>query len=67
MYGRTGPRASLGKSGRVVGKWKDGRLGVIRGTLYCLAGGPIYRGGRTVVGKRIAEKGESKGEEYLHS
>jgi len=47
-----------------------GYLGFILGpdgnTLYYLTGGPIYRGGRRVAGKRVAEKGESKGEEDLH-
>jgi len=47
-----------------------GYLGFILGqdgkTLHYLTGGPIYRGGKRVAGKNIAEKGESKGEEDLH-
>ncbi len=47
-----------------------GYLGFILGpdgqTLYYLTGGPIYRGGKRVAGKSIAQKGESKGEEDLH-
>jgi hypothetical protein len=45
-------------------------LGFILGpdgeTLYYLPGGPIYRGGKRVAGKSLAQKGESKGEEDLH-
>jgi len=47
-----------------------GYLGFILGpdgkTLYYLTGGPIFRGGKRVAGKSVAEKGESKGEEDLH-
>jgi hypothetical protein len=47
-----------------------GYLGFILGpdgeTLYYLTGGPIYRGGKRVAGKSLAQKGESKGEEDLH-
>ena len=47
-----------------------GYLGFILGqdgeTLYYLTGGPIYRSGKRVAGKSVAEKGESKGEEDLH-
>ncbi len=47
-----------------------GYLGFILGpdgnTLYYLTGGPIYRGGKRVAGKSVAQKGESKGEEDLH-
>jgi hypothetical protein len=47
-----------------------GYLGFILGpdekTLYYLTGGPIFRGGKRVAGKSIADKGESKGEEDLH-
>ena len=47
-----------------------GYLGFILGpdgqTLYYLTGGPIYRGGKRVAGKSMAQKGESKGEEDLH-
>jgi len=47
-----------------------GYLGFILGpdgkTLYYLTGGPIYRSGKRVVGKSVAQKGESKGEEDLH-
>ena len=47
-----------------------GYLGFILGpdgnTLYYLTGGPIYREGRRVAGKSVAEKGESRGEEDLH-
>jgi hypothetical protein len=47
-----------------------GYLGFILGadgeTLNYLTGGPIYRGGKRVAGKSVAQKGESKGEEDLH-
>src|SRR5208283_4577265 len=47
-----------------------GYLGFILGpdgkTLYYLTGGPIYRGGKRVAGKSVAQKGESMGEEDLH-
>jgi hypothetical protein len=47
-----------------------GYLGFILGpdgqTLYYLTGGPIYRAGRRVAGKSVAQKGESRGEEDLH-
>ncbi len=47
-----------------------GYLGFILGqdgkTLNYLTGGPIYRSGKRVAGKSVAQKGESKGEEDLH-
>ena len=47
-----------------------GYLGFILGpdekTLYYLTGGPVYRGGKRVAGKSVAQKGESRGEEDLH-
>ena len=47
-----------------------GYLGFILGpdgeTLNYLTGGPIYREGKRVAGKSVAQKGESKGEEDLH-
>jgi hypothetical protein len=47
-----------------------GYLGFILGpdgkTLYYLTGGPIFREGKRVAGKSVAQKGESKGEEDLH-
>ncbi|MGA3327505.1 MAG: hypothetical protein ABSF45_23835, partial [Terriglobia bacterium] len=47
-----------------------GYLGFILGqdgkTLNYLTGGPIYRAGKRVAGKSVAQKGESKGEEDLH-
>ncbi len=35
-------------------------------TIYYLTGGPIYRGGKRVEGKKETAAGESKGEENLH-